>query len=100
MAVFPTRVGVNRAQASSTSARFVFPTRVGVNRRWQIYPACPDVFPTRVGVNRSSGPRYCPIVCFPHPRGGEPTLASSLIFRHSVFPTRVGVNRPSLISRS
>ena len=54
---------------------------------------CWVVFPTRVGVNRASVKASGVAPGFPHPRGGEPTVADSKEADAFVFPTRVGVNR-------
>ena len=51
------------------------------------------VFPTRVGVNREMPYKLQKIVCFPHPRGGEPRTIGMVSSGPQVFPTRVGVNR-------
>ena len=50
------------------------------------------VFPTRVGVNRSKNLRLARSTCFPHPRGGEPSIPLHWAIPERVFPTRVGVN--------
>ena len=132
--VFPTRVGVDHPLVILPQSHHSFPhTRGGGppavsapkptaafsphawgwTEDFRGAPDAPLVFPTRVGVDLISTEQACPIVSFPHTRGGGPPPRRfrrrlSKFSPHAwgwtgrgrtparapgVFPTRVGVDR-------
>ena len=96
VAVFPTRVGVDRVGSSGSTLLSKFSPRAW---GWTAYtassPSAGHVFPTRVGVDRTRPGILAAVGRFPHARGGGPSGVQSKPIARFVFPTRVGVDRPA-----